>query len=89
LIAVSPLEFKIILNIIKKHVPGCDVLAFGSRCKGANEKTSDLDLAFVSKDKIDYAVIAQIKEDFMESDLPFRVDVLDYNAISEYGYSLR
>ncbi|MCL2837933.1 MAG: restriction endonuclease subunit S [Oscillospiraceae bacterium] len=83
MIAVSPFEMEIILNIIKKHTPNYDVLAFGSRYKWTNTETSDLDLALIGEDKIGYSVISKIKEDFMESDLPFKVDVIDYNAISE------
>ena len=80
--AVSPAEMEIILAIIKKHVPECDVLAFGSRFKGTHEDTSDLDLAVVGKEKLGLALIRNIKEDFMESDIPFKVDILDYHSIS-------
>lgn len=82
MIAVSPFELEIILDIAKKHVPDCDVLAFGSRHKWTNEETSDLDLAVRGKGKIGFEIIGNMKEDFMESDLPFRVDVLDYHTIS-------
>jgi len=80
--AVSPAEMEIILAIIKKHVPECDVLAFGSRFRGTHEDTSDLDLAIVGKKKLGLSLIGHIKEDFMESDIPFKVDVLDYHSIS-------
>ena len=83
MIAVSPDEMEIILKIIKKYVPNCDVLAFGSRLKWTHTDSSDLDLALISKNKLGISIIAQIKEDFMESDIPYKVDVLDYNAISE------
>ena len=83
MIAVSPFEIEIILDIIKKHVPQCDVLAFGSRYKWTNEETSDLDLAVMGEDKVGFKIIGNMKEDFMESDLPFRVDVLDYHAVSD------
>ena len=82
MIAVSSFELEIILKIIKKHVSRCDVLAFGSRYKWTNEETSDLDLAIIGYDKVGYSIIDNMKFDFMESDLPFRVDVLDYNAVS-------
>ena len=77
------IEFFILYRIIKKHIPDCDVLAFGSRYKWTNEETSDLDLAVVGETKVGYRVIDEIKYDFMESDLSFRVDVLDYHSISE------
>ena len=82
MIAVSPAEMEIILDIIKKHVPNRDVLAFGSRYKWTHSDTSDLDLAITGGGKTGFDVICEIKEDFMESDLPFMVDVVDYHAIS-------
>jgi len=44
---------------------------------------SDLDLAIVGDKKINLKILADIKEAFEESELPYRVDVLDWNAISE------
>ena len=82
MIAVSPAEMEIVLTIIKKHVPDCDVLAFGSRFKGTHNDASDLDLAIMGKEKLGLSLMGRIKEDFMESDLPFRVDVLDYHTMS-------
>jgi predicted nucleotidyltransferase len=83
MIAVSPYESEIIQKIIKKHVPFCDVLAFGSRYKWTHDDASDLDLVLVGKDKLDFGIIGRMKEDFMESDIPYKVDVIDYNAVSE------
>ena len=84
MICVSDFELDIILNIIKKHASDCDVLAFGSRYKWTPKDYSDLDLAFVQKEggKLGLNRIGHLKEAFSESDLPYRVDVLDYNAIS-------
>jgi predicted nucleotidyltransferase len=82
MIAVSPAEMEIILAIIKKHVPECDVLAFGSRFKGTHNDASDLDLAIVGNGTLRLSLLGSIKEDFMESDIPYKVDVLDYHSIS-------
>ena len=84
MIAVSDYEMEIIQNIIKKHATDCTVLAFGSRYKWTNKDYSDLDLAFVKPngEKVGHSSIFDIKEEFEESDLPFKVDVLDYHAVS-------
>jgi len=82
MIAVSPDEMQIILAIIKKHVPECDVLAFGSRFNGSHSDASDLDLAIVGKEKLSLSLMGSIKEDLMESNIPFRVDILDYRSLS-------
>jgi predicted nucleotidyltransferase len=81
MIAVSGDELKIITDIIKEHAPECRVLAFGSRYSGTAKKYSDLDLAFAGKEKMGLMKRFQLEDAFSESDLPFRVDVLDYNAL--------
>ncbi|MCL1947053.1 MAG: nucleotidyltransferase domain-containing protein [Chitinivibrionia bacterium] len=83
MINASVSEIKIIKEIIKKHADDCRVFAFGSRVKSSAKKTSDLDLLFESQEKLGFLRIQKIKEAFQESDLPFRVDVIDYNDISE------
>ena len=83
MIAVSPSEMEIIQSIIKKHTPDCDVLAFGSRLKWTHNDASDLDLAIKGSEKLPAKTIFNMKEDFMESDIPFKVDVLDYHRISD------
>ena len=83
MIDVSDKHFEIILDILARFVPECEVRAFGSRCNGKAKKYSDLDLAIVGKEKIDSKKIIDIKEAFEESDLPYRIDVLDWNVISK------
>lgn len=54
---------------------------FGSRVKGNVKKFSDLDLCF--KDKIPSYVITEIETQFIESDLPFSVELVDWNQCSD------
>jgi predicted nucleotidyltransferase len=75
-------QVQIILTILKQFVPDCEVRVFGSRYNGNVKEYSDLDLTIVGKEKLDWKILADIKEAFEESDLPFRVDLLDWNAIS-------
>ncbi|MBU0701053.1 nucleotidyltransferase domain-containing protein [bacterium] len=75
-------QLRIIEEILQKHVADCEVRAFGSRCRGTARNYSDLDLAIVGDTRLDWRLIENIKEAFSESDLPFRVDVLDWYAIS-------
>ena len=69
-------------KILAAHVPGREVRAFGSRVTGTANSTSDLDLAVMGKGRLDRRTKVLLREAFEESNLPFRVDVLDYNAIS-------
>lgn len=62
------------------------VYVFGSRVTNKARTFSDVDLALKANSKISARKMAQLKEAFSESDLPFMVDVIDLNAISEDFY---
>jgi predicted nucleotidyltransferase len=68
--------------ILQKHLAGIEVRAFGSRVRGTAKEWSDLDLAVVSGEKLEPELLGALKIDFAESDLPFRVDILDWHDIS-------
>lgn len=72
-----------IKRILAAYVGDCEVRAFGSRGNGTATKHSDLDLAVVGNSKLERRVKTLLREAFEESDLPFRVDVIDYHAISQ------
>jgi len=71
-----------IKQILTEYVPGLEVRVFGSRVNGRSKPYSDLDLVIVNKEKIDRTILIKLREAFQESNLPFRVDVLDWNRIS-------
>ncbi len=83
MIDVPSQYLEIILKILRKNIPGLEVRAFGSRITGTIKDYSDLDLVIVDKEKLSDEIFYALKEDFEESDLPFRVDVLDWNRISD------
>jgi len=80
MVSVAGLEMEEILAILKQHFSNGRVLAFGSRCKNTHKKFSDLDLAFIKHDgtSLEINEWGRLKEAFEESDLVFRVDVVDY-----------
>ena len=82
MIDVSPNHLDIVLTILAKYVPECEVRVYGSRYTGTAKQYSDLDIALVGREKLDWRVMAAIKEEFQESELPFRVDILDWNSVS-------
>jgi uncharacterized protein len=73
----------ILIAIIKKHVPECKIFLFGSRAKGTHQPTSDIDIALHCNNEIEFNVIGKIKEDVEESVIPFFVDIVDINAVSD------
>jgi predicted nucleotidyltransferase len=82
MIDITAEQKQVIVGIIRQFAPGVEIRVFGSRFTGTAKPYSDLDLALAGKDKLDIRLIARIKEAFEESPLPFRVDVLDWNAIT-------
>ena len=77
-------HLKTVETILSEFVPDCEVRAFGSRCNGTARKYSDLDLCVCGNEKLDWKLLANLKDALMESDLPFRVDLLDYHAVPEH-----
>ena len=82
-IDINPTHLETIQRILNEHVPDCEVRAFGSRAKWNAEDYSDLDLAVVGEQPLDWRVLNKLKDTLEESTLPFRVDVLDWHDISE------
>ncbi|MFH1310747.1 MAG: nucleotidyltransferase domain-containing protein [Candidatus Omnitrophota bacterium] len=83
MIDVSPRYLKIVREILKKYVPNCEVRVFGSRVNGTVKKYSDLDLVVVGETKLDRRILYLLREEFEESDLPFRVEIMDWQTISD------
>lgn len=83
MIDVREQDFETIKRILKKHVPKCEVRAFGSRVKWTAKDYSDLDLAVIGKEQIPLRILTSLKEDLETAAISFRVDVLDWNRISE------
>lgn len=71
-----------VLRILKMYVPEYTVWAFGSRVTGAAKPYSDLDIAILSDKPLSLDCLATIKDAFDQSDLPIRVDVVDWAATS-------
>ena len=84
MICVNEKEMCEVLEIVNKLAANCDVYVFGSRGKGNAKQYSDLDLAFDAGENLDFLQYCVIKEAFEESDIPYRVDVIDYHAADEW-----
>ncbi|WNE40721.1 MAG: hypothetical protein mread185_000178 [Mycoplasmataceae bacterium] len=54
--------------------------AYGSRAKGTHWKYSDLDLCY--QESIPDHIAFVISEEFKESDLPFKVDLVDWKRMN-------
>ena len=80
---VTPEQLTMIRAILDAHLPGLRVWAFGSRLGGRGKPHSDLDLAIITRTPLPLAQLSMLEEAFAESDLPFRVDVIDWARTRE------
>jgi uncharacterized protein len=78
---VSEKYNSIIKDILHRLVPACEVRAYGSRLTGTSHAGSDLDIVVIGKEPLHWKVMAKLRGEFEESNLPFSVDVLDWNAL--------
>ncbi len=81
---IHPEQASIVKQILKKHLPlGSKVWVFGSRAVKAKKEFSDLDLAIDSNQILPLSILSSLAHDFSESDLPYKVDVVDLNNIND------
>lgn len=79
---VSSTQLETVLNILKKNLPpNTTVWVFGSRAGKTKKAFSDLDLAIDATAPLLYSTLVNLKNDFEESDLPYKVDVVDWHLI--------
>lgn len=56
---------------------------FGSRAAGRGRRYSDLDLAIDAGHPLTLDQLARLSEAFCDSDLPYRVDVVDWRTLDD------
>ena len=86
---IAEAHIRIVRDILRAHLPeGALVWVFGSRAprRGQTRRArrySDLDLAIDAGRRLTSDEAATLREAFEESDLPYRVDIVDWHAIDE------
>jgi len=82
MIDLEPDELTVVRETLERHLPSREVWAYGSRVNGRRKPFSDLDLAVPGEVPLALAVLASLELDFEESDLPFKVDLIDLASAS-------
>src|SRR5438477_13052842 len=79
---LSPDDRRLVRAILTAHLPAAaKVWVFGSRVSGRARRYSDLDLAIDAGRPLTLDETAILAEAFSDSDLPYRVDIVDWRAI--------
>jgi len=82
-IDIDPRDLADVVRILREQIPNIEVWAFGSRVKHTAKPFSDLDLALIGTQPLSLEQMAAITDAFATSDLPIRVDLVDWASTSE------
>ena len=82
IVDIRPDHLRLVRDILRQHVPLAEVWAFGSRAKWLARDTSDLDLCIRDAASLSFEQMGLLREAFEESNLPYKVDVVDWATIS-------
>ena len=82
-IEITPRDWRDVLRILREQALGVEVWAFGSRARRTAKPYSDLDLALIAREPVSPQQLAALADAFETSDLPIRVDVVDWAATSD------
>lgn len=71
--------------IITKYLPRNDfkVFLFGSRASGKNRPGSDFDIGIMGKKPVDFGIMGLLEEDLENSDIPYKIDIVDFQRVPE------
>ena len=74
-----------VMALLRAHAPQAEVWVYGSRVSGGGHAASDLDLVLRNRANPDAETpgLFDLKEAFIESNLPIRVDIMDWARIPE------
>ena len=80
---LRPDHWAIVRHALQQHVPDREVLVFGSRATGNAKEYSDLDLVIMGEEPLSLREVSVLEEALSESDLPFKVDIVEWARIDE------
>lgn len=83
-LALNEMERSIVTSILNAHLPdGTSVHVFGSRAGGKPKPWSDLDLVLEALGPLPLSLTAKLAEAFEESELPWKVDIVDRKSVND------
>ncbi len=82
---IAPRHRRILEALLRKHLPGVEVWAYGSRVHGHSHDGSDLDLVLRAPDltKLPADQLFDFRSAIRNSSIPFLVEVQDWARLPE------
>ena len=77
-------QLETVQRILGLHFEGIEVWAYGPRVNGTDcPPDMDLELVVISEKPISFEDMTAVEKAFVESELPFRVDIIDWAKLPE------
>ena len=83
MIDLSREQLRTVRDILHVYAPDSPAFAFGSRVRGTAKKFSDLDIVIKPGKPLSVDQIGEVRWAFSDSDLPIKVDVLDWTELDD------
>ncbi len=85
MIDLAPEHLDLVREILARYLPGRRIVVFGSRAGtgGRAKPFSDLDLCIMGPTALTLSELADLREAFVQSALPFRVDLVEWTGMSD------
>lgn len=83
MLQLEPHYLQIVKKILKDIIPKKHAVIFGSRVTNTFKPHSDIDICVMSTRPLSFKTLADLREAFSESDLPMRVDIVDWASITQ------
>lgn len=72
---------ELVLDVLKEEK--MRIFIFGSRARGDNQHTSDVDIGFLPYGKIDEKKLTILKEKIEEINIPYKVEIVNFSKVSQ------
>lgn len=82
-IDLAPQAVDTVLAVLARHLPDREIRVMGSRVTGRAKRFSDLDLVVMGEEPLALRTLAELRDAFDDSDLPFSVDIVEWASASE------
>jgi len=71
-----------VARIVRAHLGGQEIRLVGSRARGTAKRFADIDVLVMNREPLSPSARALINTAFEESDLPYKVDLLEWASLT-------
>ena len=80
---LDPRYKQMILDAMNYHFPNARIILFGSRARGNNKESSDIDIAIDTGQRIRLSAVGRARTTLEHLPLPVGIDLVDFRSIPQ------